>query len=77
MANPVIIKVMQPIKNASATVIDLDALTGEAEPGIALPSSFGETLIVSRSSTAVFICFTLSDFAEVSNNTLARILIHP
>ncbi len=71
-ANPVIIRVTQPIRNSSATVIDLDGLTGEAAIGVVITTSSRGTLTVSCSSTAVFICFILSDLAEVSNNTLAK-----
>src|SRR6266700_1120882 len=71
MANPVIIRVMQPSRNVSATVIDLDFLTGVAAMGSTLTTSSRGTLTVSCSRTAVFICCILSDLAEVSDNTLA------
>jgi len=58
--------------NVSVTVIDLDGLTGEAVMGLALTTSSGGILTVSCSGTAVFICFVLSDLAEVSNNTLVK-----
>src|SRR5258708_9265601 len=69
---PVIIRVTQPIRNISATVIDFDGLTGEAVMGLALTTFSRGTLTVSGSRTAVFICCILSDPGEVSDNTLAK-----
>src|SRR6266699_3157845 len=71
-ANPVIIRVTQPIRNISATVIDLDGLTGKAAIGLALTTSSRGTLTISGSRTAVFICCILSEPGEVSDNTLAK-----
>jgi hypothetical protein len=77
MENPVIIRVMQPIRKVNAAVIDLAGLTGEAAMGFALSIFSRGTVIVSCSRTAVIICFILSDLAEVSNNALAKYLLPP
>src|SRR6266567_2908550 len=57
-AKPVIIRATQPIRNISATVMDLDGLTGEAAIGLALTTSSRGTVTVSCSRTAVFICLS-------------------
>src|SRR5207247_8848750 len=53
-----IIRVTQPIRNISATVMDFDGLTGEAAIGLALTTSSRGTVTVSCSRTAVFICLS-------------------
>src|SRR5579872_238667 len=79
MAKPVIIKVMQPIRNVSATVIDLDCdgLTGEAAMGLTLTTFSRGTLTVSCSRIAVGICFILSFSQKRATTLLRNILFHP
>jgi hypothetical protein len=72
IANPVIIRVTQPIRNTSATVIDPDGLAGEAALDMALPISFKGTLTVSCSRTAVLICSSFPILRDASDNTLVN-----
>ena len=70
IANPVMIRVTQPIRNSSAMVIDLACMAGESALDRARPTFSTETVTVSCSRIIVLICSAFPIVRDASDNTL-------